>query len=164
MNAAARTSAAPRWVGFMLDAQRYALPLDSVSRIVRAAEITPLPLAPDAVAGALDVGGTVMPVYDLRHRLRLPPRPLRLDDQIIIARTPRRPLAMVADRALGIIEAAPVEDSAELARGLAHLRGVLSTPDGLVLIQDLERFLSADEDEALESALRVAEVRCTPTP
>lgn len=164
MNAAARTLAGPRWVGFMLDAQRYALPLDAVSRIVRAAEITPLPLAPDAVAGALDVGGTVMPVYDLRHRLRLPARALRLDDQIIIARTLRRPLAMVVDRALGVIDAAPVEDRAGLARELPHLRGVLATPDGLVLIQDLERFLSSEEDEALDSALRVAEVRCTPTP
>jgi purine-binding chemotaxis protein CheW len=164
MNAAAGTLAAPCWVGFALDAQRYALPLDSVSRIVRAAEITPLPLAPDVVAGALDVGGTVMPVYDLRHRLRLPPRRLGLDDQIIIARTHRRPLAMVVDRALGIIDAALIGNNAALMRELPHLRGVLSTPDGLVLIQDLESFLSSEEDEALESALRVAEVQCTPTP
>ena len=34
-------------------------------------------------------------------------------------------------------------DSARLAPGLPHIRGVLSLPDGLVLIQDLERFLSA---------------------
>jgi purine-binding chemotaxis protein CheW len=130
---------------------------------VRAASITPLPLAPEAVAGALDVGGTVMPVYDLRHRLRLPPRAMRLDDQIIIARTRSRPLALVVDRALGLIDAEPV-DNIPLAPGLAHLRGVLSTSDGLVLIQDLESFLSPEEDAALESALRVAEVRCTPTP
>ncbi|HUQ08708.1 MAG TPA: chemotaxis protein CheW [Steroidobacteraceae bacterium] len=163
MNAAVRTLAAPRWVSFALDAQRYALPLENVSRIVRAAEITPLPLAPDVVAGALDIGGTVMPVYDPRHRLGLPQRPMRLDDQIIIASTLRRPLALVVDRALGIIDAPLIESTTALAPGLRHLRGVLSTPDGLVLIQDLESFLSPDEDAAVDLALS-AEVRCSPTP
>ena len=155
MNAAARALSASRWVSFALDVHRYALPLECVSRIVRAAEITPLPLAPKVVAGALDVAGTVLPVYDLRRRLKLPDRPLRLEDQIIIARTSRRRLALVVDRALGLIEAAPPETS--------HVQGVLSTVDGLVLIQDLEAFLSSEEDEALESALVAAEVRCTPT-
>jgi purine-binding chemotaxis protein CheW len=163
MTAAARTPAAPRWVGFALDARWFALPIECVSRIVRAAEVTPLPLAPEVVAGALDVAGTVMPVYDLRPRLGLPRRAMRLEDQIVIARTQRRPLALMIDRALGLIEAEPVAATA-LAPGLAHLRGVLSTADGLVLIQDLESFLSPGEEADLESALRAAEVRCTPTP
>ena len=164
MNAVARALAAPRWVAFALDDRRYALPLENVSRIVRAAEITPLPLAPDPIAGALDVGGTIMPVYDLRHRLRLPPRALRLADQIIIATTPKRPLALVVDQALGIIEATLAMNPGGVAPDLGHLRGVLSTPDGLVLIQDLESFLSPAEDHALESALRDAEAQCTPAP
>jgi purine-binding chemotaxis protein CheW len=95
-----------RWVTFALDDQRFALPLDSVLRVVRAAEITPLPLASECVAGALDVGGRILPVIDLRRRLRLPERSLRLSDQFLIARTPRRNLALVVDSALGLVEAA----------------------------------------------------------
>ncbi len=157
MNAAVLSAAMPQWVCFALEGQRYALPLQSVSRIVHAAEVTPLPLAPEGVAGALDVGGRILPVFNLRRRLHLPDRPMRLDDQFVIAHTPRRPVALVVDRALGLIEAQPVEDAA-LAPNPPHLRGVLSLPDGLVLIQDLEDFLSAEEDQALESALRAAEV------
>jgi purine-binding chemotaxis protein CheW len=156
MKAVSHADAVARWVGFTLDHRRFALPLESVSRVVRAAGITPLPQAPHAVAGALDVAGTVLPVYDLRRRMRLPDRPMRLDDLIIIARTPRREVALVVDRALGLIEALPVES--------AHVPDVLSTSDGLMFIQDLERFLSPAEDEALESALRIAEVGCKPTP
>ena len=56
MNVAARASeAVTRWVLFSLDAGRYALPLDSVERVIHAAEVTPLPLAPDEVAPALRV-------------------------------------------------------------------------------------------------------------
>lgn len=169
MNAAPLTSSAsdralPQWVAFALDGQRYALPLQSVTRIVHAAEITPLPLAPDVVAGALNVGGRILPVYNIRRRLRLPERALGLDDQFIIAHAARRQVALMVDRALGLIEARPVEAMSTLAPDLRHLRGVLSMPDGMVLIQDLEQFLSPDEDQALESALRAAEVQCTPAP
>ncbi len=154
MNAVARTAAVPRWVGFALEGLSFALPLACVTRIVRAASITPLPEAPAAVAGALDVAGTVIAVYDLRRHLRLPHRPLRLEDQIIIARTSRRELALIVDRALGLIDTTPANT--------AHVTGVMSTADGLVLIPDLEAFLSPEDDAALESALRAAEVRCKP--
>jgi purine-binding chemotaxis protein CheW len=163
MNTAARHIPVARWVSFALDDHRYALPLESISRIVRAAEITPLPLAPGVVAGAIDLGGRILPVFNLRRRLRLPERPLALDDQFVIAQTARRPVALMVDRALGLIDAQPVSDSTALAPHLHQVRGVLAQPDGLVLIQDLEEFLSAGEDQALESALRAAEVRCTPT-
>jgi len=164
MNVAVRPRAVPRWVSFALDGRRCALPLEVVSRVVAAAEITRLPLAPAVVAGALDVGGSVLPVFDLRRVLRLPERALALDDQIIIARTARRPLALLVDQALGLIEAEPVGDTTPLAPHLRHLRGVLSTSEGLVLIQDLETFLTDEEEEALESALRAAEVQCKSTP
>ena len=91
---------ASRWVTFTLEGQRYALPLESVHRALRAVEITPLPLAPDAVAGAIDVGGRTLPVFSL----------------------------------------------------------VLALPDGMVFIEDLECFLSPEEDRALDSALREAGV------
>jgi purine-binding chemotaxis protein CheW len=160
VNAAARpTDRTDRWVTFALEGQRLALPLASVVRIVHATEITALPLAPEAVAGAIDVAGRILPVFDLRQRLRLPPRELRLTDQFVIARTSRREVALIVDAALGLVEALPTGDAAALAPGLRHLRGVLSLPDGLALIHDLEDFLSADEDAALEAALRDAEAR-----
>jgi purine-binding chemotaxis protein CheW len=150
-----------QWVLFALDSGRYALPLHSIERIVRAAEYTPLPLAPAAVLGAIDVAGEVLPVFNLRNRFRLPERPIAPSDQFIIARSARRSVVLAVDAALGVIDEPPqgAFDSARLAPDLAHVRGVLSLPDGLVLIQDLERFLSPDESAALEAAIRDEETR-----
>jgi len=151
---------ASRWVTFTLEGQRYALPLESVHRALRAVEITPLPLAPDAVAGAIDVGGRTLPVFSLRVRLRLPERPLQVSDQLIIARTSRRDVVLVVDSVLELIDAPLDALSAPLplTGNLAHLSGVLALPDGMVFIEDLERFLSPEEDRALDSALREAGV------
>jgi len=162
LNAAARgPSSGTQWVLFALDARRYALPLNSIERIVRAAEHTPLPLAPAAVLGALDVAGHILPVFNLRNRFRLPERAVAPTDQFIIARTVARRVVLAVDAALGVIDepAQGTIDSARLAPGLPHIRGVLSLPDGLVLIQDLEQFLSPEESAGLDTAIREQEQR-----
>lgn len=156
MNAAAlEPENRTRWVLFALDAGRYALPLESVERIVRAAAITPLPNTPAVVLGALDIAGDILPVFSLRRRLGLADRPLAASDQLVIARTSRRRVILCVDSALDLLDdpGAPVA-GARIAPGLAHIQGVISLPDGLVLIHDLEGFLTDDESRALDAALR----------
>lgn len=160
MNAAARDVANTHWVLFALDAGRYALPLDSVERIVRAAAVTSLPLAPPTVLGALDVEGRILPVFDLRERFGLPRRPISPADQFILVRGPRRRVVLAVDAALGVNErGADLVQSAALAPGLAHVHGIFADADGLVLIHDLEQLLSADEEAALDAAMHAEEGR-----
>jgi purine-binding chemotaxis protein CheW len=141
---------------FSLDAGRYAIPLAATERIVRAVEVTPLPAAPALVLGVIDVGGRVLPVFDTRGRLGLPRRDIEPADHFLIARTAERTVVLVIDVPLGLIEepADALVESALIARGIEHIRGVIALDDGLVLIHDLERFLSAAEAHALDTALR----------
>ncbi|HUA26842.1 MAG TPA: chemotaxis protein CheW [Steroidobacteraceae bacterium] len=146
---------AAEWVVFSLDAGRYALPLAAVDRIVRAVEVTHLPTAPPIVRGAIDVQGRVLPVFDLRRRFGLPERDIDPADQFVIARSANRTVVLVVDTAQGVVQS-PLSDTtsaASIASGLEHIRGVIRLPDGLVLIQDLDLFLSAAESRALDEAL-----------
>ena len=141
---------------FTLDARRYALPLESVVRMVRAAEITPLPNAPPVVLGVLDIEGTIFPVLSLRRRLELPDREVAVTDHFLVADTARRTVILVIDAPQGVekVSQDQITRGAEVAPGLgAHLHGVAALEDGLVLIHDLEAFLSLDEEAALETAL-----------
>jgi purine-binding chemotaxis protein CheW len=52
--------------------RRLALPAAAVERILRMAELTPLPEAPAEIAGVLNVHGAVLPVLDPRPRLGVP--------------------------------------------------------------------------------------------
>lgn len=141
---------------FLLDGQRYALPLGAVGRIVRAAEITSLPQAPQIVLGALDVAGTILPVLNIRRRFRLPEREIHPSDQFLIAHAGGRPVALVIDAATGVVELPPAQivAAATVAPGLEHIQGVARMSDGLILIHDLESFLSLDEAAALDRAMR----------
>lgn len=143
-------------VVFRYDGQRYALPLTSVERIVRAVSITPLPQAPAAVLGVVDVEGRVVAVFDARRRFSLPPRPIAPSDHLLIARTSRRTVALIVDTAEGVSER-PDRDIVHAGPALADLgpiQGVARLDDGLVLIHDLEQFLSAEEADVLDAAPR----------
>ncbi len=148
-------STAALLVAFLLDGQRYALPVEAVERIVRAVEVTPLAGAPPAVLGIIDVAGEVQPVLDLRVRLGLRSKALDVTDQFIIARTPRRIVVLIVEQVLGMVEspARGIVPVAQFAPELAHIRGAIQLEDGLVLIQDLELVLTPEEEKGLTAAL-----------
>ena len=143
-------------VVFRLDAQRYAVPLIVVERIVRAVEVTPLPRAPAIVLGVIDVEGRVLPVLNIRRRFGLPDKDIRPKDQFLIAQTARRAVVLVIDEAQGVIErpSTDIVIPARIVPGLEQIQGVIKLEDGLGLIHDLEKFLSLDEARSLDEAMR----------
>ena len=142
-------------VVFVLDERGYALRLTAVERIVRAVEVLPLPKAPEIVLGVVNVHGRVIPVVDIRKRFRLPAREMRLSDQLILARTSKRRVGLVADTVSGLLErsAEEVVLPETIVPGLEYVAGVAKLEDGLLLIHDLDRFLSLEEEKRLDQAL-----------
>jgi len=144
---------------FRLDEQQYALRLGSVERIIRAAAVTPLPKAPDIVLGILDIQGEVVPVINVRKRFRQPEKEIRPADHFIIAKARSLKVALVVDETHGVVE----EDGTDLIAAAddmlfetKYVAGVTRTRDGLVLIHDLDTFLSQGEEKVLLDALEQA--------
>lgn len=143
------------YVVFMLDDQRIALPLSAVDKAVRMVAITPLAKVPDIVYGIVNVQGRVVPVFDIRRRFRLPEREIALADQLIVAHTAHRTVALAVDRVLGVIEC-PAQDLVAAERvlpDLEYVAGIAKLKDELTLIHCLDTFLSLEEETALNAAL-----------
>lgn len=140
---------------FSLEGQRYALHLGVVERIVRAVEITPLPEAPEIVQGIINIEGRVIPVLDIRQRFRLPERSLEISDQFIIAETRQRAVALLVDNVINVTDYISDEVIAadEISSGVKYISGVAKESDGLVLIHDIDTFLSLDEQAKLDQAI-----------
>jgi purine-binding chemotaxis protein CheW len=140
---------------FSLDEPRYALYLPAVERVVQAVEITPLPKAPDIVLGVINFQGEIIPVIDIRKRFLLPSREITLEDQFIIARTSKRLVVLVVDSVAGVyeLEHHQVVDAEEAFPYTDYLSGVAKIETNIVLINDLEKFFSLDEQKILDQAL-----------
>ena len=144
---------------FSLEEPRYALYLSEVVKIERAVEITPLPKAPQVVSGVINFHGEIIPVIDIRKLFRLPQRDIHLEDQFIIARTSQRLVGLVVDSVNGVydLEDHQTIDARESFPFTEYLSGIATIEHGIVLITDLEKFLSLNEERVLDAALTEGE-------
>lgn len=92
------------WVVFQVDERRLALPLSMVERVERSAMPVPLPGAPPGVEGLLNLHGRILPVAAARHGLGHAPKPLALDDLMLVIAT-EQPYVLVVDNVEGVVEA-----------------------------------------------------------
>ncbi|MBI5590735.1 MAG: chemotaxis protein CheW [Deltaproteobacteria bacterium] len=140
---------------FKLDEQSYALRLSVVEKIIRAVAVTALPRKPEVVLGVIGVHGRIVPVVDIRKRFRLLEREMQLSDQMIIASTAHRTLALLVDSTAGVVQLSEEEmvGAAEIVPNLGYVEGAVRLEDGIVLIHDLDRFLSLEEEKALGASL-----------
>jgi purine-binding chemotaxis protein CheW len=145
-------------VVFSLDSRRYALDLARVQRCIRVVAITPLPGAPAIVLGVIDLAGVVIPVVDIRKRFNHPARDARLSDHLVVATTGRRTVALLVDETRGVVEvsAESYAPGAGILPGLEMVEGAMKLEDGLILVHDLDRLLSLDEQKTIDRALSAA--------
>lgn len=139
---------------FEVGGQPYALPASTVRELVRAVSVVSLPKAPPIVEGVINVRGSIVPVLDIRTRFRLSPKPLEHTDHFVLAWAGRRLVAIRADRALDLLrlDAEQIEDAKVAVPGAEYIAGVAKLADGLLLIHDLETFLSEAEGAVLDAA------------
>ena len=140
-------------VVFLLNEQRYALFLSVVERIFRAVEVTALPKAPEIVLGVVNVQGLIIPVINVRKRFRLPEKDIDISDQFMIAHTSRRRVALVVDAVFGVIERTDVISMQKVVPGIEYVEGIVDLDDGMILIHDLDKFLSLEEERTLNQAM-----------
>lgn len=141
---------------FRLDHQGYALYLAIVEKVVRATEITPLPKAPEIVLGVVNWQGRVIPVVNMRARFGLTFREFDLADRFIFAKTGERTVALVADSVEGVVfrSREDIISPERIVPGIEYIDGVAKIENGLLLIHDLDQFLSLEEENALDDVLK----------
>ena len=148
-----------QFVIFTLDEQSYALPMQAVVKVIQAVEVRYLPKAPEIITGIVNIKGQILPVADIRKRFGLAVHELGADDQIIIADTGTRKIAITVDNVNSVRNLTPDQLSVgkDALPFAEHLSGVAKVDDGLVLIYNLNNFLSLDEQRMLDDAMNASE-------
>lgn len=143
-------------VVFFVEEQRYALPLANIVCMVSATEVTKLPNAPLGILGIINFHGEIIPVLNLRQRLNLPEREVNPTHHFLIALTAKRKVALFIDAPEGLleIEQSLLVDADHFSSDIEQIQGAIKLDDGLVLIYNLEKFLSPEDVLHLDEALR----------
>ena len=92
---------------FSIGGEEYALGIEAIREIIKNRPVTEVPRVPAFVAGIIAVRGVVMPVIDMRTRLRLPAPPISEKARILVVTHPgagdggessRDPFGLLVDR------------------------------------------------------------------
>jgi chemotaxis signal transduction protein len=133
-------------VSFRLGAQHFGIPVEQVERVFPVVEIMPLDGAPEPVRGFVTIEGTVTAVVDLRGRVADRWSALRLEQRLILARSPAHCFAFLADDVAGVTSLA------------ATALSPASAPvyDGFIYtnVCDVTALLSAQQAAQLATALQ----------
>lgn len=125
-----------------LSGEAFGIPVRIVNEIIDPIQITRVPNAPAFAPGLINVRGAVVPVLDLRHRLRMQPSPAQPTARIVVIETtlnaePVR-LAIMADAVEEVVDVdlgklEPVPDLGAPWPDI-YVLGVLRYPKGLVVV------------------------------
>lgn len=92
-----------RVLSFMLGREEYAIDILRIREIIRVRPITDVPRAPAFVPGILSLRGTIVPVLDLRKRLRMPAAPFGKATRILIVSREDELFGLVIDEVRNVV-------------------------------------------------------------
>ena len=138
-----------QWVTFSLEEETYGINVMQVQEVLKLPEIAPVPGSPDYVIGIINLRGNVVTVVDTRSRFGLPAREPDDATRIVIIEANRQVVGMLVDSVAEVvelnavhIETAPTVGNDESSK---YIQGVYSREDKLVILVDLNKFLSEEE-------------------
>lgn len=144
-----------QWVTFRLCDETYGINVMQVQEVLRVSEIAPVPGAPDYVIGIINLRGNVVTVMDTRKRFGLPSKGLDDLSRIVIIESEGQEIGILVDSVSEVvelrgseIESAPNVGNEESSR---YIQGVTSQNGRLLILVDLNKFLTDEELAELEA-------------
>jgi purine-binding chemotaxis protein CheW len=163
--AAPETEENVQMISFSIGSERFGVPILVVQEIIMMSSITEIPNSPDFVEGVINLRGNIIPVIDLRKRLRLrgyakeasaTPKP---GTRILVVEIEGNVTGFIVDSVAKVItisasRIAPPPDIIVAGVQSLYISGVVHLDQGILVILDFRRILSMEERDALEGVTR----------
>lgn len=140
--------ASTQYATFTLGEHLYGVEVERVQEVLRSQTCTPVPLAPDAVGGLLNLRGQVVTAVDLRRRMGMPGRADGQDPMNVVVRVGGEAVSLLVDVIGGVVNVTddlfepPPDTLSGPHREL--IRGVYKLEDRLLMALDVARVVQAD--------------------
>jgi len=88
---------AQQFVGFKLQGQEYAFPIEQIREIVIPSQLTSLPQVPDYIQGVCNLRGVIIPIVNLRRLFAMPASAIDTDSRTIVVNVGTRTMGCLVD-------------------------------------------------------------------
>ena len=130
---------------FSVDTIKMGIPLKYVDRVINAVAVCALPNSPSTIHGLIDFYGTLVPVINLRNRLKLKEIAIHPDQIFVVVNTSVRKLVLVADCVHGLmsLQTSDIVPAKSIDQDLESM-DIYRSDNGIILIYDTEKFLKGE--------------------
>ena len=143
-------------VVFSIGKEHYGVSIDAVQEIVQVPELTIVPDAPDVLEGVINLRGKVVPVIDLRKRLRLRGGSRTNAKRILVIENNGSMVGLLVDTVSEVCKVLPdaVDAPPEMimAIGIEYITGMIKSAERLIILLDLKKILSINDMWTIEPA------------
>jgi purine-binding chemotaxis protein CheW len=143
-------------VGFVVANEFFGVDILMVQEIIKNINITPIPDSPDFIEGVINLRGNIIPIIDLKKRLKLGDnQSVKSDDMwIVVLNISGRVTGFIVDRVTRVIKVATnaIRPAPELVvSGLKsdYIKGVTKQDQRLLVLLDFNRILLVEEFKRL---------------
>lgn len=143
-------------VTFTLADEEYGVNIMRVQEIILMGDITQVPEVPDFIEGVINLRGNVIPIVDLRCRFGIKQAEKTEETRIIVVNVNDKTMGIVVDAVNEVlrisdkdIEEAPPSIS---GWGKEYLQGLIKLDERLLILLDIDRILSLEEQQAMSSS------------
>ncbi len=131
---------------FFLQDLYFGVEVEKVQEVIRYQEMTRIPLAPDVIAGLINLRGQIVTAIDLRRQLELTARLAGQLPMNVVVRRDDGPISLLVDEIGDVVEVEEElfespPDTLETRRR-DFIRGVYKLKDKLLLLLDTEKAVS----------------------
>lgn len=135
-------------VVFKVGAEEFAVDILLAKEVVVPREITPVPDAEEFVEGVMNLRGNLLPIIDLRKRLRARAATTVREQRIVVANIDDRMAGLIVDGASEVIRVTdemiePVPDVI-LEMGASYVEGIINVKNRFITLIDLRKALSVE--------------------
>jgi len=145
---------------FILGGEEYAVDILKVQEIRGYVKVTAIPAAPAYLKGVVNLRGIIVPVIDMRIKFGLADPKYDSFTVVIILRVAGRVIGIVVDAVSDVVRLAPSEVKAAPALGSivdsGFLAGLATQGDRMILLLEIEKFLSSGEMNLVAQATDTA--------
>jgi purine-binding chemotaxis protein CheW len=145
-----------QYVIFSLSEQIYGIEILKIREVVSYRKITPLPNMRGFIKGIINLRGIILPVFDPREKFVLPETAYTAFNSIIVMEILGRVMGVIVDEISDVVDLLPedVQATTNLPPGIQseYISGIGKRDGQLIILLDVDRLLSPEELEILDSA------------
>jgi purine-binding chemotaxis protein CheW len=146
-------------VSFRIGEEDFGVDILMVQEIIRLPTITPIPNAPRFILGMINLRGKIIPVIDLRRRLKIrgnKPSATDRNTRILIVEIFNHVTGFIVDSVsevmkVPISEIEPTPHLVVSSIDVEYITGVIKLPNRLIILLDFQQILKSQEERELHA-------------